>query len=148
MKKEIKIFYTKDWPSSSAGKADYELLDTGEGEKLERFGPYTFIRPYKDAVWPKCQTPSVGQMWMKADGKFWSSKSGGKGGIQTSITNYITFYTSASTGFGKRPARPRHEFLICVSPYIYVSDLGGTEDILFRDLGTSKFHPQTRFCLY
>ncbi len=83
MKKEIKIFYTKDWPSSSAGKADYELLDTGEGEKLERFGPYTFIRPYKDAVWPKCQTPSVGQMWMKADGKFWSSKSGGKGGLAT-----------------------------------------------------------------
>ena len=73
MKNEIKIFCPKDW-------IDYELLDTGEGEKLERFGPYTFARPYEDAVWPKCSTPSVQQLWNKADGKFWSSKQGAKAG--------------------------------------------------------------------
>jgi len=33
---------------------DYELLDTGEGLKLERFGPYTFIRPEVQAMWKKC----------------------------------------------------------------------------------------------
>ena len=33
---------------------DYELLDTGEGLKLERFGPYTFIRPDVQAMWKKC----------------------------------------------------------------------------------------------
>ncbi len=71
--KLLKLFYSKDW-------VDYELLDTGEGEKLERFGPYTFARPYEDAVWPKCLTPGVGQMWKKADGKFWSSKVGAKAG--------------------------------------------------------------------
>jgi hypothetical protein len=41
MKKEIKIFCAKDWPAStsaSLGGLDYEMLDTGEGEKLERFG--------------------------------------------------------------------------------------------------------------
>lgn len=71
MKNEIKIFYSKDW-------VDYELLDTGEGEKLEKFGPHTFVRPYEDAVWPK----TLGEKeWKKADGKFWSSKSGGKGGL-------------------------------------------------------------------
>jgi 23S rRNA (cytosine1962-C5)-methyltransferase len=70
MKNEIKIFYSKDI-------SDYELLDTGEGEKLEKFGPYTFIRPYEDAVWPK--TLSVKE-WSKADGKFWSSKQGAKNG--------------------------------------------------------------------
>jgi 23S rRNA (cytosine1962-C5)-methyltransferase len=75
MKPEIKIFYTKDW-------ADYELLDTGEGEKLERFGKYVFARPYEESVWPKCSTPSVQQMWESADGKFWSSKVGAKPGWQ------------------------------------------------------------------
>ncbi|MDP9249227.1 MAG: class I SAM-dependent methyltransferase [bacterium] len=67
---EIKLFYSKDW-------ADYELLDTGEGEKLERFGPHIFIRPLEDAVWPK-SLPFL--EWQKADGKFWSSREGGKKG--------------------------------------------------------------------
>ncbi|MFA5932230.1 MAG: class I SAM-dependent methyltransferase [Candidatus Paceibacterota bacterium] len=80
IKKDISIFCAKDWPSSSAGENDYQLLDTGEGEKLEKFGKYTFVRPYEDAVWPKCSTPSVQQMWKKADGKFWSSKTGAKAG--------------------------------------------------------------------
>ncbi len=30
---------------------DYELLDTGNGLKLERFGPYIFIRPEVQAMW-------------------------------------------------------------------------------------------------
>jgi 23S rRNA (cytosine1962-C5)-methyltransferase len=70
MKKEIKIFYSKDW-------ADYELLDTGEGEKLERFGKYIFVRPYEDAVWPKTFSA---EEWNKANGKFWGSKQGAKSG--------------------------------------------------------------------
>jgi len=69
----IKLFYSKEW-------TDYELLDTGEGEKLERFGQYIFVRPCEDAVWPKCQTLGVGQSWKNADGKFWSSKVGAKAG--------------------------------------------------------------------
>ncbi len=32
---------------------DYELLDSGEGQKLERFGPYTFVRPDVQALWKK-----------------------------------------------------------------------------------------------
>ncbi len=65
----LKIFISKDWE-------DYVLLDTGEGEKLERFGPHTFIRPYEDAVWPK----TLSNEWKNADGKFWSSKVGAKAG--------------------------------------------------------------------
>ena len=30
---------------------DYELVDSGYGEKLERFGPYTLIRPEPQAIW-------------------------------------------------------------------------------------------------
>lgn len=74
IKKEISIFYSKDWK-------DYELLDTGEGEKLERFGKYIFVRPYEDAVWPKT---FLKKEWDKADGKFWSSKIGAKPGWKMS----------------------------------------------------------------
>jgi len=32
---------------------DYALLDSGNGQKLERFGPYTFIRPEVQAMWSR-----------------------------------------------------------------------------------------------
>lgn len=67
---ELKLFYSKDWHA-------YELLDTGDGEKLERFGQYVFIRPFENAVWPKTLPK---QEWEQADAKFWSSKEGAKAG--------------------------------------------------------------------
>ena len=66
----IKLFYSKDF-------VDYQLLDTGEGEKLERVGPHTFVRPCEDAVWKKTLDKKD---WEKIDGKFWSSKVGAKPG--------------------------------------------------------------------
>ncbi len=82
MKNEIKIFCSKDWSLDSArDKTSYELLDTGEGEKLEKFGSYIFARPCEDAVWPKTLTKEA---WAKADGKFWSSKVGAKAGWKMS----------------------------------------------------------------
>ena len=67
---KIKLFCSRDWE-------DYELLDTGEGEKLERFGEYTFVRPHEDALWVKTLSRKE---WEKADGKLWSSKVGAKPG--------------------------------------------------------------------
>ena len=32
---------------------DYELIDMGKGEKLERWGNYVLRRPDPQAVWPK-----------------------------------------------------------------------------------------------
>ena len=32
---------------------DYELLDSGDGEKLERFGSYVLSRPEPKALWTK-----------------------------------------------------------------------------------------------
>jgi 23S rRNA (cytosine1962-C5)-methyltransferase len=32
---------------------DYELLDSGNGAKLERYGAYTFVRPEHQAVWQR-----------------------------------------------------------------------------------------------
>jgi len=37
---------------------DYELLDTGDFEKLERFGPYVLRRPEPQALWPKAMPDS------------------------------------------------------------------------------------------
>ncbi len=34
------------------GWDDYALLDSGDGGKLERYGPYTFVRPDTQALWP------------------------------------------------------------------------------------------------
>jgi 23S rRNA (cytosine1962-C5)-methyltransferase len=33
--------------------SDYALLDSGDGLKLERFGPYTFVRPEVQAMWSR-----------------------------------------------------------------------------------------------
>ncbi|MBP3547826.1 MAG: class I SAM-dependent methyltransferase [Alistipes sp.] len=46
---------------------DYELLDTGEGEKLERFGRYVLRRPEPQAVWRKSLAE---REWLKADASF------------------------------------------------------------------------------
>ena len=51
---------------------EYELLDSGEGEKLERFGNYTLSRPDPNAVWPKKQPIS---QWNDADAVFMKEKS-------------------------------------------------------------------------
>ena len=49
-------------------KADnYELLDSGGGRKLERFGAYTLSRPCSQAVWKNEQPENL---WNKADAVF------------------------------------------------------------------------------
>lgn len=47
--------------------ADYELLDSGESEKLERFGKLVLSRPDPQALWPKLLPESE---WKKADAHF------------------------------------------------------------------------------
>lgn len=46
------------------GWADYGLIDSGHGRKLERYGPYRFIRPEGQALW----SPRLPE-W-QADGEF------------------------------------------------------------------------------
>lgn len=60
------------------GNKEYELLDSGDGEKLERFGDFITERPDPEALWPKkdmalwqqasfCFTKNKG--WTKKDKK-------------------------------------------------------------------------------
>ena len=44
---------------------DYEVLDTGNGEKLERWGDYILVRPDPQVIW-KCDHKHPG--WKKNDG--------------------------------------------------------------------------------
>ena len=59
---------------TSAG-AGYELLDSGEGEKLERYGKFILSRPDPQALWNK-RLPIA--EWQKADAVF--AHSGAKAG--------------------------------------------------------------------
>lgn len=43
--------------------ANYELIDSGEGRKLERFGKYVLIRRESQAIWQ----PQKPELWEKAD---------------------------------------------------------------------------------
>jgi 23S rRNA (cytosine1962-C5)-methyltransferase len=47
--------------------ADYALLDSGDGQKLERYGPVTVVRPDAQALWPRRLGPAD---WAKADAEF------------------------------------------------------------------------------
>ncbi len=68
------------------GWTDYELLDSGAGEKLERFGPYLFVRPEAQAHWPRFLEESV---WQSAHGRFVASSEdsarGGRWQLQKSL---------------------------------------------------------------
>ena len=43
---QLELLQSTDW-------VDYELLDSGAGARLERFGPYIFERPEHQAVWQR-----------------------------------------------------------------------------------------------
>ena len=43
---EPSILRTPAWP-------DYALLDSGEGSKLERYGPFSVVRPEPQCFWPR-----------------------------------------------------------------------------------------------
>jgi len=48
------------------GWGDFALLDSGHGRKLERYGPYRFIRPEPQAMW----SPRLPESAWDADGEF------------------------------------------------------------------------------
>ena len=53
---------------------DYELIDCGGGEKLERWGKYTLVRPDPQAIW---NTPRENRLWRRPDARYARSSTGG-----------------------------------------------------------------------
>ena len=69
------------FPLESLNWNDYALLDSGDGLKLERFGPYTFIRPEVQTMWPRslpekewAQAHAVFQPTREESGGHWQFK--------------------------------------------------------------------------
>jgi len=53
---------------------DYEVIDTSGGEKLERWGKYTLVRPDPQVIW---KTEKKNPLWKRADASYKRSSSGG-----------------------------------------------------------------------
>ena len=57
----------------ATGWKDYEVLDTGDGEKLERWGDVILRRPDPQTIWPKADP----RLWERADAVYHRSERGG-----------------------------------------------------------------------
>jgi len=53
---------------------DYELIDCGSGEKLERWGKYLLVRPDPQAIW---STPRTDPRWSRPHARYARSSTGG-----------------------------------------------------------------------
>ncbi len=53
---------------------DYEVIDTSDGEKLERWGRYVLVRPDPQVIWA---TPKKNPLWKKFHARYARSSSGG-----------------------------------------------------------------------
>lgn len=74
----------------------YELIDSGQGEKLERFGDFTTRRPDPEALWSKKESL---EKWQKADFSFiknkgWSEKNKKEWIVEYDNLNFIIKPTS------------------------------------------------------
>ena len=58
----------------SANWKDYELIDTSQGERLERWGDIILIRPDPQIIW---NTPKENPLWRNAHARYHRSSSGG-----------------------------------------------------------------------
>lgn len=56
------------------GWKDYEVIDSSNGEKLERWGEYILIRPDPQVLW---DTPKLEKRWNKKNGHYHRSNKGG-----------------------------------------------------------------------
>ena len=53
---------------------DYEVIDTSNGEKLERWGDFVLLRPDPQVIW---DTPKKAREWKKLNGHYHRSSKGG-----------------------------------------------------------------------
>jgi len=70
----------------------YTLCDSGQGRKLERFGPYLIIRPCAQAVW---QNKLSQEEWDRADAIF--TREGDKKWLKKTTADYWTIQTAGIT---------------------------------------------------
>lgn len=92
----------------------YQLIDSGHGEKLERFGEYTLIRPCAQAVWRPLLSKDV---WQQAAARFTREKEKNHWTFQQKLPASWTVtlggvrFKISPTDFGHLGVFPEHAFL-------------------------------------
>ena len=61
---------------------DYELIDTADGERLERWGKYILVRPDPQIIWKDC---AASPLWKRADGIYRRSHTGGGAWVKNDL---------------------------------------------------------------
>ncbi len=89
---------------SSQNWKDYELLDTSDGERLERWGDYILIRPDPQIIWKNAATHPA---WKRADGIYRRSASGGGAWVKNKLPASWNI-TYGELGFVLRPMGFKH----------------------------------------
>ena len=85
---------------------DYELLDCSDGEKLERWGKYTLVRPDPQVIW-KGEKKHPG--WKKPDASYRRSRKGGGAWNENRLPEEWTIeYKSLDLKFKIKPTGFKH----------------------------------------
>ena len=85
---------------------DYELLDSSDGERLERWGKYILIRPDPQIIWKKAAQHKA---WKNADAIYRRSSSGGGGWSKNTLPqNWNIKYDSLGLTFVLKPMGFKH----------------------------------------
>ena len=83
---------------------DYELLDTSDGERLERWGKYILVRPDPQIIWKNAASHPA---WRSADGVYKRSSSGGGKWVKNKLPEQWQI-KYGSLGFVLRPMGFKH----------------------------------------
>ena len=83
---------------------DYELLDTSDGERLERWGKYILVRPDPQIIW---KNAAAHLAWRSADGVYKRSSSGGGKWVKNKLPEQWQI-KYGSLGFVLRPMGFKH----------------------------------------
>ena len=83
---------------------DYELLDTSDGERLERWGKYILIRPDPQVIW---KGKREHKLWRSAHGIYRRSSSGGGSWIKNDVPERWTISYKDLT-FALKPMGFKH----------------------------------------
>lgn len=83
---------------------DYELLDTSDGERLERWGKYVLVRPDPQIIW---KNAAAHPSWRSADGVYKRSSSGGGKWVKNKLPEQWQI-SYGSLGFVLRPMGFKH----------------------------------------
>lgn len=83
---------------------EYELIDCGGGERLERWGSYILIRPDPQAIW---DTPRTDARWRRPDARYARSSSGGGAWVRKNVPDqWAIHYDTLS--FQVKPMNFKH----------------------------------------